>query len=90
MLGMVGLAMFSLMMLRSMVRGTTVAMAPQKAEGPAGENEPIPEEKTIQPSQRLGKFSGSGPTLRDELSELVQEDPDSAANILRTWIGQTG
>jgi flagellar M-ring protein FliF len=90
MLGMVGLAMFSLMMLRSMVRGTTVAMAPQRAEGPAGENEPIPEENTVQPSQRLGKFSGSGPTLRDELSELVQEDPDSAANILRTWIGQTG
>ena len=33
-------------------------------------------------------MTGSGPSLRDELSDLVKEDPDSAANILRTWIGQ--
>jgi flagellar M-ring protein FliF len=32
--------------------------------------------------------AGTGPSLRDELSELVQEDPNSAANILRDWIGQ--
>ena len=33
-------------------------------------------------------MTGSGPSLRDELSDLVKEDPDAAANILRTWIGQ--
>ena len=26
--------------------------------------------------------------LREELSELVEEDPETAANILRNWIGQ--
>ena len=27
-------------------------------------------------------------SLREELSELVEEDPETAANILRNWIGQ--
>ena len=35
-------------------------------------------------ARRLRRFTGSGPSLRDELSELVTEDPDAAANILRT------
>ncbi len=26
-------------------------------------------------------------TLRQELSALVKEDPNAAANVLRTWIG---
>ena len=40
-------------------------------------------------ARRLQRFSGGGPSLRDELSELVKEDPDAAANILRSWIGHT-
>ena len=39
-------------------------------------------------ARRLRRMSGKGPSLRDELSEMVKEDPDSAANILRSWIGQ--
>jgi flagellar M-ring protein FliF len=39
-------------------------------------------------ARRLRRMTGSGPSLRDELSELVKDDPDSAANILRSWIGQ--
>jgi flagellar biosynthesis/type III secretory pathway M-ring protein FliF/YscJ len=31
-----------------------------------------------------------GPTLKDDLTELVKEDPDGAAAILRTWIGNAG
>jgi flagellar biosynthesis/type III secretory pathway M-ring protein FliF/YscJ len=27
-----------------------------------------------------------GPSLKDELAELVREDPDAAASILRNWI----
>ena len=29
----------------------------------------------------------AGPTLKDDLVEIVREDPDAAANILRSWIG---
>ena len=39
-------------------------------------------------ARRLRRLTGGGPSLRDELSELVKEDPDAAANILRSWIGQ--
>jgi flagellar biosynthesis/type III secretory pathway M-ring protein FliF/YscJ len=32
---------------------------------------------------------GTGTSLREELIDIVREDPDAAANILRGWIGQT-
>jgi flagellar M-ring protein FliF len=34
---------------------------------------------------RRGASSGS--SLREELTAIVREDPDAAANVLRTWIG---
>jgi flagellar biosynthesis/type III secretory pathway M-ring protein FliF/YscJ len=34
------------------------------------------------------KLSTKGPNLREELRQLVKEDPDSAANVLRGWIGE--
>jgi flagellar M-ring protein FliF len=94
-LGMIGLGLVSLLVLRSMVRsvpgateGTTeqlrVASEPATA-GEAGQRERESPETVA--ARRLRRFSGGGPSLRDELSELVQEDPDAAANILRAWIG---
>jgi flagellar M-ring protein FliF len=89
--GMILLAGIAMLMLRSMVRSVSVAgssaanvvaarieghgQAPQ-AEQEAPANEP-----------RLRRFIGKGPSLRDELSQMVQSDPDAAANVLRTWIG---
>ena len=34
------------------------------------------------------RMDGSGPNLRTELTDMVREDPDAAAEILRTWIGE--
>ncbi len=35
-----------------------------------------------------GRFRGtSGPSLREELAGIVHDDPDSAASVLRNWIG---
>jgi flagellar M-ring protein FliF len=34
------------------------------------------------------RFQSSGRSLRDELTELVREDPDAAANVLQNWIGE--
>ncbi len=89
-LGMIGVAMFSLVILRSMVR--TGPGVPEgkglSATSPGDEaDEESPEEAAL---NRLGRFSGSGPSLRDELGSLIQEDPDAAANILKTWIGTAG
>ncbi len=49
-------------------------------EEPAGDNA---EDKP----RRLRRKLGSGPSLRDELVEMVKEDPETAANVLRGWIG---
>jgi flagellar M-ring protein FliF len=38
------------------------------------------------PRLRLKK----GPSLKDDLTEMVREDPDAAAAILRTWISNAG
>jgi flagellar M-ring protein FliF len=89
-LGMLGLAGFSLVILRSMIKATpapaSVTTGPHRVVSPETETA---EEETAEEAvlNRLKRFSGSGPSLRDELSELVQEDPDTAASILRNWIG---
>jgi len=87
-LGMIGLALFSLLMLRSMIRAVP---AGPKAGGAAAAPAPAEQEEGESPAtisaKRLARFTGGGPSLRDELSELVQEDTTAAANILRTWIG---
>ena len=33
------------------------------------------------------RTSSTGGSLRDELTTMVREDPDAAANVLRNWIG---
>jgi flagellar M-ring protein FliF len=93
MMAMIGLVLFSLAMLRSMLR--SVPALPQEPAAismrvPGPEQRPQTSEEPVEvtAARRLRRISGSGPSLRDELSEFVKEDPDSAANILRSWIGQ--
>jgi flagellar M-ring protein FliF len=89
-LGLIGLALFSLVMLRSMVRSAPASepgrklLAAPSIEG--GEEEESAADRAAH-ERKLKRFSGSGASLRDELSDLVSEDPDTAANILRNWIG---
>jgi len=88
-LAVIGLAFFSLLMLRSMVRMSpamaplpnTVAMAEGDADEEAGEEAA---------GKAAKRFTGGGESLLDDLSELVTNDPDTAANILRSWIGNVG
>jgi flagellar M-ring protein FliF len=98
-LGMLGVAMFSLMVLRSVVNGrptdsgapaSAAAPAlklqgdePQAATSAANNNAEAPAER---PRLRLKK----GTSLKDELADIVREDPDAAADILRAWIGKAG
>jgi flagellar M-ring protein FliF len=95
---MVGLAAIALLMLRSFVsavpappelptvHATTVAgdEEPAGGEGAAageGKDKAKPKQRSLQ-----RKFE-NGTSLREELVEMVREDPDAAANILRGWIG---
>ncbi len=99
-LTMAGVALFGLVMLRSLVKTIPSAdpiAAPSTpilalvGGGSAGENKAEANEETEQedaarPRLKLKK----GKSLRDELTAIVKEDPDSAAAILRTWISNAG
>jgi flagellar M-ring protein FliF len=92
-LGLIVLALVSLLILRSMLRAAPAADEPLRAPvaqatGHSGSETPKKEESAAE--RRLKRLTGSGPSLRDELTQLVTEDPDAAANILRNWIGNVG
>lgn len=99
-LTMAGVALFGLVMLRSLVKGIptpdplaapatpTLALV---GGGTAGDsktetNEETESENAERPRLKLKK----GKSLRDELTAIVKEDPDSAAAILRSWISNAG
>lgn len=93
-LGMLGLAGVSLVFLRSMMNA---APAPQETPAPqvfpraAGVQDTATaaaaEKAEASAKSRLRRRVSNGPSLRDDLVELVRDDPDSAANILKGWIG---
>jgi len=96
-LATIALGCFCLLMVRSMVRSTAGSPASSAAAAsvlPAHSHAPRPatlpelEEEPAPPAAVLRKrFQSSGPDLRAELHELVKENPDAAANVLRMWIG---
>ncbi len=93
MLGLIFLGGFSLVVLRSIARSAPASsprplpiLLPLDLALPA-EKATEPHETLVAAERRLRRVGAGGPSLRDELSELVSEDPDAAAGILRTWIG---
>lgn len=102
-LAVAGLALVSLVMLRSLLKALPApSLAAASGRAPslpadtaptvaaaataAAESASVGEE-TSNPRSRLKRRSAGGPSLRDELAELVREDPDTAVNVLRNWIG---
>jgi flagellar M-ring protein FliF len=97
-LGMFGLAAFGVIFLRGMIRASQVVphrephsaaehvadATHQHAEG-TGTTSPEPDGEVVASSLKR-HFQSSGRSLRDELTDLVREDPDAAANILKLWI----
>lgn len=98
-LAMVGVGLISLVFLRGMLKaplpapeGTArpgaVGIDLSLVQAPEGREEEArrPTDEVAEGDPKLRRRSG-GPNLRDDLVTLVKEDPDTAANILRTWIG---
>lgn len=90
---LVVVGLFSLVMLRGMLRpGPSASPAAAAAEGtPApqlaaigGDDEAGDEDA---PPARKRRFRSTGSSLRDELTDMVKEDPSAAVNVLRNWIG---
>jgi flagellar M-ring protein FliF len=90
-LGLVGLVAASLLMVRSIVRTAPPESKgleiPLPATAPAAEDKPKTEVAGETAKSRLKRRATSGRSLRDDLTDMVREDPDTAANILRGWIG---
>lgn len=92
-LGILALAGVSLLMLRSLVR-TSAQPLPEStlpppmlaSETPSAES-PV---DTAKAKSSLRRRPIGGPSLKHELAEIVRDDPDAAANILRSWIGNPG
>lgn len=98
-LGLFGLSVVSLLILRSTIRSAPAsativetpvasAEAPHLAEAPSeASGEPAAEGSTVPGGPRIKRRRLHGPTMRDDLVEIVREDPEAAAKILRGWIG---
>ena len=97
-LGTFILALVGVIMLRSMILSAQTAAAatnidqqslPVDAITARDTNEEEQDEPEEDFSNSLkSRFQSSGRSLRDELTELVREDPDAAANVLQNWIGE--
>ncbi len=91
-IGMTLVGLVSLWMLRGMLRAVPSNPPPAadfhvpSASAIPDDDEPDTEDVAIAGSLKR-RFRVKGPNLRDELQELVKEDPDAAANVLRNWIG---
>ncbi len=91
-------ALVSLMMLRSMVKSIpaaepaaaisapTLALETTEGDGNQAGGDAADNEDGQRPRLRLKK----GDSLKDDLVDIVREDPDAAAAILRSWIGNAG
>jgi flagellar M-ring protein FliF len=58
--------------------------ADEPADAPERDNEDEAPAEGDRPRLRLKK----GNSLKDDLVHVVNEDPDAAADILRSWIGK--
>lgn len=92
--GMFLVGLVGLFMLRGMLRNNAAPLADsQQASAADGdqhdrEAESAVEEPSPEPILVMRrKLSSKGPNLREELRQLVKDDPDAAANVLRGWIG---
>ncbi len=87
-------ALVALWMLRSVWKSIPAAqrepafaarpMAQREAPLSAGADQR--EEKTVPPARVLQRRTGGEGSLREELAQVVQEDPAAAANIIKGWI----
>jgi hypothetical protein len=92
---MLGVAMFSLLVMRSVVKGGPSSAPASGVLASAGLSIEA-DEPTAQPDGTLEAPAEDRPRLRlkkgkslkDDLVEIVHDDPDAAAEILRSWIGK--
>lgn len=94
-LAMFGVAMFSLLILRSIAKSNPAQGGPASSmptltleSQSVGDSHEASDAADISARPRLKIKKGT--TLKDDLADIVRDDPDAAADILRSWIGKAG
>jgi flagellar M-ring protein FliF len=89
-----GFGLVGLLVLRSMLRTSLAAPAAATpgnatANGDAISHSRLDDAEPLAgPHTRRGRRAGPvGPVFQGELADMVREDPNAAASVLRTWIG---
>jgi flagellar M-ring protein FliF len=93
---MLGVAMFSLIVLRSVVNSKpetpksapAVPASPLMLHADESKNEAASSGETAEDSDRPRLRLKKGKSLKDDLVEIVRDDPNAAADILRSWISK--
>ena len=85
-LGLMAVVAFSLLVLRATV-GSVPASAPASSTPAVAEEQPQAQPEQEQKPKKRWQTAEGTKSLREEVAELVAEDPETAANILKTWIG---
>ena len=95
---MFALAFFAVYFLRSMIRSAqdtaledaeTKRLAIERAAELAADGEEEESDTDEFGNSLRSRFQTTGRGLRDELTELVREDPDAAASVLQNWIRES-
>ncbi len=85
-MALIGLALVALLVARSAVRSTTTT--PTEFSEGFGLELPAPPAALEETAEGNDKMKITGGTLRDELVELVEKNPEVAANVIRAWVGE--
>lgn len=90
--GMLLMGLAGLVFLRGMIKSTATSDEDENEDEEEDESEidnVNPGDLYTDAEGRLQRrFGTSGKSLQDELTDLVEEDVDAAASVLRTWIGE--
>lgn len=94
-LAMLGIGLAGLLMLRSMVKSGPPAPAPSTDLGatlkllrPEEEAENEESDDETQPAKVKRRFRAADSNPREELTDMVNDNPEAAAAILRSWIAE--
>jgi flagellar M-ring protein FliF len=88
-IGIIALMAATLAMLGRGLKGVSVAVEKTSAPAEAAATPPAGAAATteaVPATSRLGRFQTKGASLRQELAQVVAEDPTTAVEILRAWI----
>ncbi len=85
---LVMLALAALLVARSAARSGSGDSAPNEFREGFGLEIPSPPTETVHADSDAEKMTITGGSLKEELTALVENNPEVAANVIRSWVGE--